>query len=183
MDDGILNKERILWEHGKDAFCKEQIPGTNSSRCKFFLDDDGVTYRCQTNDRHQLVVSKVLIHAVVKAKHDPIYIVHPGMKRTFNFPWLVVARYAEVHTRLCQEMRRMSEAKGGQRICSPTRRSEGTNSPFQVTSMDITGPCLITPCRNQCLPTFIDCINVTVEAKTILTRICKITVTGSAPLG
>jgi hypothetical protein len=84
MDDGILNKERILCEHGKDAFCKEQIPGTYSSRRKFFLDDDGVTYRRQSNDKHQLVVPKVLIHAIIKAKHDPVYTFHPGMKRTFD---------------------------------------------------------------------------------------------------
>ena len=50
----------------------------------FFLDDNGVTYRRQSNDKHQLVVPKVLIHAVIKAKHDPVCIVHPGMKRTFD---------------------------------------------------------------------------------------------------
>jgi len=84
MDNGILNKERILQEQGKDAFCKEQIPGTNSNRCKLFLDDDGVTYRRQSNDEHQLVVPTVLIQGFIKAKHDPVCIVHPGMKRTFD---------------------------------------------------------------------------------------------------
>jgi len=62
MDDGILYKERTLWEQGKDALCKKQIPGTYSRRCEFFLDDNGVMYRCQSNDKHQLVVPKVLIH-------------------------------------------------------------------------------------------------------------------------
>ena len=36
MDDGILNKERILQEQGKDTFCKEQKPGTYSTRREIF---------------------------------------------------------------------------------------------------------------------------------------------------
>jgi hypothetical protein len=41
-------------------------------------------YRHQSNEEHQLVVPKVLIHDVIKVNHDPVYIAHPGMKRIFD---------------------------------------------------------------------------------------------------
>ena len=147
-----------------------------------FLDHDGVMYRRQSHDKHQLVVPKVLIYAVIKAKHDPVYIVHPGMKRTFNFLWLVVTQYAGVHRRLCHEMRRTSEAEG-QRIRSPARRSGGTKSPFPGHIHAYNRPTFDGLCRNQYLLTFIDCITEIVEAKMTLTLVCEITLKGSAPLG
>ena len=85
MDERIPNKERIFQEQRKEAFCIKQTPGIYSSRSDlFFLDDDCVIYGCRPNDKHHLVLPKALIYDVIKANHDPVYIVHPGMKLPFN---------------------------------------------------------------------------------------------------
>jgi hypothetical protein len=41
-------------------------------------------YRRQANDKQQLVVPKVLADTVIKMNHDPVYIAHRGMKKTFE---------------------------------------------------------------------------------------------------
>ena len=48
----------------------------------FFLDSDGILYKRKTNDKHQLIVPETLISGVIKENHDPVYISHPGAKRT-----------------------------------------------------------------------------------------------------
>ena len=39
---GALDKEDVLREQAKDAFCLKQNPGTYDSKREFFRDDDGV---------------------------------------------------------------------------------------------------------------------------------------------
>ena len=63
---GIANLSNIVKdiviqsnEHYK-SFCVKQKPGIYSSRREYFLDDEGVKYRRQTGNKHQLVVPKTL---------------------------------------------------------------------------------------------------------------------------
>ena len=46
------------------------------------MDDEGVMYRRQTGKKQQLVVPKTLVHHIIKVNHDPVYVAHPGVKRT-----------------------------------------------------------------------------------------------------
>jgi len=45
------------------------------------LEDEGVMYRRQTGNKHQLVVPKNLVHHILKVNHDPVYIAHPDVKK------------------------------------------------------------------------------------------------------
>jgi len=75
----ILDRNNILREQAKDAFCVKQKPGIVSFRREYFLDDEGVMYRRQTGNKHQLVVPKTLIHNI-KVNYDPVYVAHPGVE-------------------------------------------------------------------------------------------------------
>jgi hypothetical protein len=77
-----LNRENVRREQAKDAFCSKQTPGAYRSKQEYFLDTDGVMYKRRSNGNHQLVVPKSLVSAVIKGNHDPVYIAHPGVKRT-----------------------------------------------------------------------------------------------------
>jgi len=78
-----LDKECILCEQ-KDEFCTKQEPGTYSSKSEFFLDEDGVMYRRQPGDKHQIVLPRSLIYDVIKESHNPVHVAHPGVKRTHD---------------------------------------------------------------------------------------------------
>jgi hypothetical protein len=95
LDDGILSKERILLEQRKDSFCKSQKPGKYTSRNEFLLDEDDVMYRRQPKNRYQLVVPIVLVQDIIKMNHDPVYVAHPVMKRTYDL--ILVARHEEIY--------------------------------------------------------------------------------------
>jgi hypothetical protein len=84
IHEDILDRNNILREQAKDDFCVKQKPGIYSSRREFFLDDKGVMYRRQIGNKHQLVVPKNLIHHIIKVNHDPVYVAHPGVKRTYD---------------------------------------------------------------------------------------------------
>ena len=88
MNESSLDKELILQEQQKDEFCTKRSPGTYASKREFFIDDDGVMYRPQRHDRHQIIVPRSLIHDVIKANHDPKYVAHPGIKRTHDLIFL-----------------------------------------------------------------------------------------------
>ena len=84
MQEEGLDKERILCEQQKDEFCTKQEPSTYLGKREFFLDEDGVMYRRQAGDKHQIVVPRTLIHDVIKENHNPVYVAHPGEKRTLG---------------------------------------------------------------------------------------------------
>jgi len=105
------------------------------------LDDDGVTYRRQSNE-HQMVVPKFLIYM---GNHDPVYIAHPGMKRTFDliylgYWWHGMQKLIEDYIRRCDPCQRRKENR---EFGSPLEVEKPT-APFQIISMDITGPYLMT---------------------------------------
>ena len=92
MHEDSLDRERILIEQQKDEFCTKQEPGTYSSKRKFFLDEDGVIYRRQPGDKHQIVVPTSLIYDIYNESHNPVHVAHPGVKRThalisLNYWW------------------------------------------------------------------------------------------------
>ena len=77
-----LDRINVLKEQEKDAFCTKQAPGTYNSQREFFLDEDRFLYRRRVGGNRQLVVQKILVHEVIKENHSPVYVAHPGVKRT-----------------------------------------------------------------------------------------------------
>jgi len=90
MNENSLDKERFLSEQQKDEFCTKQEPETYSSKREFFLDKDGVMYRRRPCDKHQVVVPRSLIYDIIQENHNPIYLAHPGIKRTHD---LILLKY------------------------------------------------------------------------------------------
>ena len=130
------------------------------------MDDEGVTYRRRPNAKHQLVVPKALIYDVIKANHNPVFIAHPRMKRTFElisigYSWPGMRKSIEDYIRRCHPCQRRKEDR---EFVAPLGDVEEPTAPFQGTSMDITSPYLMTPCKNKYLLTFIDHFTKYVEA-------------------
>ena len=48
------------------------------------MDDDEVMYRRQRNGKHHIVVPQSLIKEVIAENHNPKFVAHPSMKRTYN---------------------------------------------------------------------------------------------------
>jgi len=166
LEDGLPSKEKILAEQRKDPFCNAQKPKIRPNNGEYFLDEDGVMYRRRPDRKHQLVVPKSLVRDIIKANHDPKYIAHPGMKRTFDliflkFWWPGMRQSIEHHVRSCDPCQRRKEDK---EFVAPLGKTEEPSAPFEVTSMDITGPYPRTPRGNKYLLTFIDNFTKYVEA-------------------
>jgi hypothetical protein len=163
---GSLDKENVLNEQARDAFCTRQAPGTYCSKSEFFLDDDGILYKRSSNGKHQLLVPAILTHEVVRQNHDPPYTAHPGIKRTYNLTalrywWPGMRKAIESYVKSCDLCQRRKEAR---EFVAPLGRPEEPASPFEVMSMDITGPNPLTPRGNKYLLTFIDNLTKYVEA-------------------
>jgi len=112
----ILDRNNILREQAKDAFSVKQNPGIYCSRREFFLDDEGVMYRRQTGNKHQLVVPKNLIHHIIKVNHDPVYVAHPGVKRTYdlvslNYWWPGTRNSINDYVKMCDACQRRKEGR------------------------------------------------------------------------
>jgi len=80
----------VLREQEKEAFCMKQTPGTYNSKREFFLDADGILYKRKSDCKHQLLVPQTLVHDVTRLNHYPVYVAHPGIKRTYS---LITLRY------------------------------------------------------------------------------------------
>ena len=161
-----LSKEVVLREQKADTFCCKQNPGTIRSRSEFFIDDAEVMYRRQKNGKHQLVVPRTLIQEVIKENHDPKYVAHPGMKRTYslialNYWWPIMRRDIEDYIRKCDPCQRRKEGKVP---IAPLGEVPSPKFPFEITAMDLTGPYVTTPRGNKYLLTFIDHFSRYVEA-------------------
>ena len=164
--DNVLNKENVLREQEKDAFCIKQAPGTYRSKREFFVDDDNVLYRRKSNGNHQLVVPETLVQEVIKQNHEPMYVAHPGAKRThdliaLHYWWPGMRKAVENYVKFCDPCQRR---KGNREFVAPLGDVEEPTAPFEVTSMDITGPYLQTPRGNKYLLTFVDHFSKYVEA-------------------
>jgi transposase InsO family protein len=162
----IISKERILQEQKQDKFCDSLKPGAYSSKSEFFWDEDGVIYRRSSRDTHQIVVPKTMVQDIIKMNHDPVYVAHPGMKRSFelislSYWWPGMRNMIQEYVRKCDACQRRKEDR---EFVAPLGEVEEPTAPFQVTSMDITGPYLKTPRGNRFLLTFIDHFTKFVEA-------------------
>ena len=161
----VLSKEIVLREQEKEVFCMKQTPGTYNSKPEFFLDADGILYKRKSDGNHQLLVSQTLVHDVMRQNHDPVYVAHPGIKRTYalialRYWWPGMRKSIEDFVKrydLCQRR------KGIREFVAPLGEVEPT-APFHVTSLDITGPYVTTPRGNKYLLTFIDPFTKYVEA-------------------
>lgn len=126
--------------------------------CEFFVDEEGVLYRRNRKGNDQLVVPRALVTAVIHENHDPIYASHPGRQRTselisLNYWWPRMRFNVEEYVKQCDKCQRR---KGGYQYRAPLGDLPEPTEPFQVTSMDITGPYSLTPRKNKYLLTFID---------------------------
>jgi len=161
-----LDKENVLREQEKDACCTKQAPGTYRSKWEFFLDDDKIFYRRRSNSNHQLVVPETLVHEVIKANHEPMYVAHPGAKRThdliaLHYWWPGMRKAIENYVGSCNPCQRR---KGSREFVAPLGDVEEPTAPFEVTSMDMTGPYLQMPRDNKYLLTFVEHFPKYVEA-------------------
>jgi len=84
MEDGLPGEQRLLVEPKKNDFFNSRKSGNPSNKSEYFLDEDGFIYKRRTDRKHQLVLSHSIIRNVIRAYYDPVYVVHPGMKRTFD---------------------------------------------------------------------------------------------------
>jgi len=125
-----------------------------------------VMYRRQKNGKHQLVVPRTLIQEVIEENHDPKYVAHTGMKRTYslialNHWWPIMRRDIEDYIRKCEPCQRRKEGKV---LIAPLEEVQSPKFPFEITAMDLTGPYVTTPRGNKYLLTFIDHFSRYVEA-------------------
>ena len=114
----------------------------------------------------KLVVPQALIQEVIAENHNPIFVAHPGSKRTLElislkYWWPKMRQSIQEYVRRCDKCQ---TRKGKHEFRAPLGAVEDPSEPFQVTSMDITGPYCVTPRKNRYLLTFIDHFTKYVEA-------------------
>jgi hypothetical protein len=130
MHEGILDRN-ILREQTKDA-CTKQKPGNYSSKREFFLDNKGVMYRRQPHGKHQLVVPESLVHHIIKENHDPVFVAHPGVKRTRDLIslkhwWPGMQKSIEDYIKKCDTCQRRKEDR---EFVAPLGQVEEPAAPF-----------------------------------------------------
>jgi len=80
----LMSKEIMLSEQKKDSVCKEQIQNRLTTNGEYFFDMDGVLCGKVKGKQPKLVVPQYLIQDVIAENHNPIFVAHPGSKRTFE---------------------------------------------------------------------------------------------------
>jgi len=127
---------------------------------------DGVLYRRMKGKQPKLVVPQSLMQDIIAENHNPIFVAHPGSKRTFELTslkywWPKMRQSIEEYIRRCDKCQMR---KGKQEFRAPLGEVENPSEPFQVTSLDITGPYFVTPRKNIYLLNFIDHFSKYVKA-------------------
>jgi transposase InsO family protein len=166
LNDLNLSREVVHSEQAKDKFCQSLNTGAYHSKQEFFIDQEGLIYRRRSQDRHQLVVPQSLIQDVIRANHEPSYIAHPGIKRThnlvaLNYWWIGMYKSIADYVSKCDSCQKRKEDR---QFTAPLGTPESPERPFQITSMDITGPYPLTARRNKYLLTFVDHFSKYAEA-------------------
>jgi hypothetical protein len=95
-----------------------------------------------------------------------MYVAHPGAKRNHDltalqYRWRRMRNAIETYARSCDPNQRR---KGSREFVAPLADVEEPMAPFELTSMDITGPYLQTPRGNRYLLIFVDHFSKYVEA-------------------
>jgi transposase InsO family protein len=102
-------------------------------------------------------MSRTLVNEVFKENHEPIYAARPGVKRIYELIalsfWWPAMRAIEEFISECDACQR---GKGDRELTAPLGCLGEPQAPFEMVSMDITGPYPVTPRKNQYLLTFID---------------------------
>jgi hypothetical protein len=88
-------------------------------------------YRRQTGDKHQLVVPRALIPDVIKENHNPVYVAHPGVNRTYkllslNYWWPGMRRFIEDYIKKCDSCQKRKE---DQEFVTPLGEVEEPRTP------------------------------------------------------
>jgi hypothetical protein len=153
-----LSKERIISEQKEDAFCEGRVPNRPSVNNEFFLDLDGALYKRTKGHPPKLVAPQSLVQEIISENLYPIFVAHPGIKRTLElislkYWWPRMRQSKEEYVRRCDKCQMR---KGKTEFRAPLGEVEEPSEPFQVTSIDITGPYSITPRKNRYLLNFID---------------------------
>jgi len=132
----------MMKEQKKDLFCKEQVQNRLTANSEYFLDMDGVLCRTVKGKQPKLVVPQALIQEVIAENHNPIFVAHPGSKRTLElislkYWWPKMRQSIEEYVGRCD---RCQTRKGKHEFRAPLGVVEDPSEPFQVTSMHITEP-------------------------------------------
>jgi hypothetical protein len=95
---------------------------------------------------------------VIKENYNPVYVAHPGVKRTYEFLslnyWLPAMRKSiEEYIKKCDSCQKR---KGDREFIAPLGEVDEPRAPFEVTSMDITGIYLLPTRKNRFSLTFMD---------------------------
>jgi len=160
-----MSKKLMLREQKKDSFCNEQIQNRLTTNGEYLLDMDVVLYRRVKGKQPKLVVPQSLIQDVITESHNPIFVAHPGSKRTFElislkYLWPKMRQSIEEYIRRCDKCQMR---KGKQEFRAPLGEVETPSEPFQAVSLDITGPYFVIPRKNRYLLAIIDHFSKYVE--------------------
>jgi hypothetical protein len=153
-----LSRETFLREQRQEEFCSKQKLGTYIGMQSFFTEEEGLMYRRQASDKHQLVVPITLISDVVRENCNPLYRTHPGVKKTYellplNYWRPDMYRSIEDYVKNCDSCQRR---KGDREFIAPLGKLEETSTHFQFTSLDVTGQYPMTTRKNTYLLTLIN---------------------------
>jgi len=137
-----LNPGLFCLEQGKEGFCQSLRPSTYPDKSEYFLDEAGLIYRRRPDDRNQLLVPKALINDVIWQNHEPVFIGHPGIKRTcdliaLSFWWPGMRKSIEDYIKNCDACQR---GKDHREYKAPLGEVENPTGPSQISSIDVTGP-------------------------------------------
>lgn len=147
----LMSKELMNREQPEVSFCKEQVQKCLTANGEYFLYMDGVLYRKVKGKQPKLVVPQSLIQDVIAENQNPIFVVHPGNKRLFElislkYWWPKMGQSIEGYVR---RFDKCQTRKGTAELRAPLVEVEDPSEPFQVTSVDITGPYSVTPRKNK----------------------------------
>jgi len=106
------------------------------------------------------------MHDVMRLNQDSVYVAHPGIKRAYSLTalrywWPGMRKSIGDFVKSCDLCQRQ---KGNREFVAPLGEVEEPTAPFQVVSLDITGPYVTTARGNKYLSTFIDHFTKYVEA-------------------
>jgi hypothetical protein len=118
------------------------------------------------NGEHQLLVPKTLAKEVIELNHDSTYAAHPGRNRTLeilciHYYWPKMRQDVENYVSECDNCHRRKQSR---EYIAPLGDVRQPTRPFEITSMDLCGPCPLTPRKNKYLLTFIDHLTKYAEA-------------------
>jgi hypothetical protein len=84
------SKDQVRSEQLKDRFCSTRVIDKLKGNSEYFREVDGVIYRRRRDGKHRLLVPASLARAIIALNHEPIFVAHPGGKRTLE---LLCLRY------------------------------------------------------------------------------------------